>query len=270
MAYIKTKPEISLILEGGKKMGKILEDLGKLAKPGVSAYELDLIAEKMIVASGGMPAFKGYKSRKSDPPFPSTVCMSANEELVHGVARKNLILKDGDIFSLDIGMQYPAPKKNKSGYFTDTAITFIVGKKKPTPEVEKLLRVTQEALEVGIRAALPGAPVSAIGKAIEQYINSQGKYGIVRDLVGHGVGHAVHEDPRIPNYYDKRLDNFILKPGMVIAIEPMISLGTHEIVTADDGWTISMADSSLCAHFEHTLVITEKGNKVATRRPSEK
>lgn len=260
-------------------MGKILEDLGKLAKPGVSAYELDLIAEKMIIASGGVPAFKGYRGRKSDPPFPSTMCTSVNEELVHGVARKNLILKDGDIFSLDIGMEYPisAPRGGATpgkpvghGYFTDTAITIIVGNKKPTPEVEKLLRVTRDALEVGIKAAQPGAPVSAIGKAIENYVNSQGRYGIIRDLVGHGVGHAVHEDPRVPNYYDKRLDHFVLKPGMVIAIEPMISLGTHEIVTADDGWTISMADGSLCAHFEHTLVITETGNKVATRRPSEK
>ncbi len=270
MAYIKTRQEINQILQGGKKMGKILEDLGKLAKPGVSAFQLDQIAEKMIIVSGGVPAFKGYQGQKSEPPFPSTMCTSANEELVHGVARKNLILKDGDIFSLDIGMQYPAPKKNKRGYFTDTAITITVGNKKPSPEVEKLLRVTKEALEVGIKAAQPGAPVSSISKAIESYVNSQGKYGIIRDLVGHGVGHAVHEDPRIPNYYDKRLDSFILKPGMAIAIEPMISLGSYEIVTADDGWTISMADGSLCAHFEHTLIILEKGNKVATRRPSEK
>lgn len=260
-------------------MGKILEDLGKLAKPGMSLWEIDQVAEQMIIASGGVPAFKGYRGRKSDPPFPSTMCCSVNEELVHGVARKEVILKDGDMFSLDIGMEYPVSvprggatsgKPVAHGYFTDTAITIIVGKKKPTPEVEKLLRVTKEALEVGIKAAQPGAPVSAIGKAIEQYVNSQGKYGIIRDLVGHGVGHAVHEDPRVPNYYDKRLDNFILKPGMVIAIEPMISLGGYEIVTADDGWTISMADGSLCAHFEHTLVITEKGNKVATRRPGEK
>src|SRR3989339_1809352 len=117
MAYIKTRQEINLILQGGKKMGKILEDLGKMAKAGISAYDLDQIAEKMIIASGGVPAFKGYRGYPSDPPFPSTMCCSVNEELVHGVARKKLILQDGDIFSLDIGMQYPAPKKDKRGYF---------------------------------------------------------------------------------------------------------------------------------------------------------
>ncbi|OGH93666.1 MAG: type I methionyl aminopeptidase [Candidatus Magasanikbacteria bacterium RIFOXYD2_FULL_41_14] len=268
MAYIKTREEANLILQGGKKMGKILEDLGKMAKAGISAYDLDQIAEKMIIASGGVPAFKGYRGHPSDPPFPSTMCCSVNEELVHGVARKKLILQDGDIFSLDIGMQYPAPKKDKRGYFTDTAITVAIGR--IPDKTKELMRVTKESLEVGIKAAKPGVPVSAIGKAIEQYVKSQGKYGIVRDLVGHGVGHAVHEDPRVPNYYDKRLDKFILQPGMVIAIEPMISLGSYEIITADDGWTISMADGSLCAHFEHTLVITEKGNKVATRRPGER
>lgn len=249
-------------------MGKILEDIGKLAKPGVSAFEIDKIAEEMILKAGGVPAFKGYQGYKSDPPFPSTVCCSVNDELVHGIARKNLILKEGDIFSLDIGMEYPVNKKNREGYFTDTAITVAVGK--IPAKTRELMRVTEEALEVGIKAAQPGVPVSFIGKAIEQYVNLQGKYGIVRDLVGHGVGHAVHEDPRVPNYYDKRLDHFILKPGMVIAIEPMISLGSYEIVTADDGWTISMADGSLCSHSEHTVVILEKGNKVATRRPSEK
>ena len=245
-----------------------------MAKPGVSAFEIDQAAEQMIYDVGGVPAFKGYQGSRNDPPFPSTICASVNEELVHGIARKNLVLKDGDIFSIDIGMEYPfkqkavSGKRQARGYFTDTAITVVVGE--ISKETKELMRVTKEALEVGIKAAKPGDPVSAIGRAIEDYVVSQGQYGIIRDLVGHGVGHEVHEDPRVPNYYDKRLDYFILKPGMVIAIEPMISLGDWRIKTADDGWTISMADGSLCAHFEHTVVITEKGNIVATRRPGEK
>jgi methionyl aminopeptidase len=263
MSYIKKPAETKLIAEGGKLMGEILENLTKLLKPGISAWEIDMEAERMIRAAGGIPAFKGYRGRRSDPPFPSTVCFSRNEELVHGIATKDKIVKNGDIVTIDIGMQYP----KQAGFFTDTAVTVILGKQ--PPEVLKLLEVTQEALEVGIRAAQPGATVASIGKAIEQYVKSQGKYGIVRDLVGHGVGHAVHEEPRVPNFYDKALENWVLEPGVVIAIEPMITLGSAEVETADDGWTITPVDRSLNAHFEHTLIITKDGNEVATRRPSE-
>ncbi|MBP9695324.1 MAG: type I methionyl aminopeptidase [Candidatus Magasanikbacteria bacterium] len=270
MTYIKKPEETKLIAEGGKLMGEILENLAKLLKPGVSAWEIDMEAERMIRAVGGIPAFKGYRGRKSDPPFPSTVCFSRNEELVHGIAAKDKIVKDGDIVTIDIGMQYPRESgivNHESGFFTDTAVTVVLGKQ--SPEVLKLLEVTKEALEVGIRAAQPGATVASIGKAIEQYVKSQGKYGIVRDLVGHGVGHAVHEEPRVPNFYDKALENWVLEPGVVIAIEPMITLGSAEVETADDGWTITPVDRSLNAHFEHTLIITKDGNEVVTRRQSE-
>lgn len=263
---IKTQKDIENIKKNGEMMGVILEDLEKLCVPGMSLVELDKTAEKMIRAVGARPAFKGYKTHVSETPFPATVCISVNTELVHGVPKKGVVLKDGDIVTLDIGMEWPYNKKEK-GTYTDTAVTVIVG---TVPEkIKKLVDVTREALEEGIKAALPGNSIASIGKAVESYVKSQGKYGIVRDLVGHGVGYTVHEEPSIPNYYDKSLESILLKPGMVIAIEPMISLGGWRVETMDDGWTIKMSDNSMCAHSEHTVIITEDGNFVATRRPSE-
>ncbi|MBU0546165.1 type I methionyl aminopeptidase [Patescibacteria group bacterium] len=275
---MKSKNDIREIKKGGKILGEILEKLASMCKPGVSTGEIDRAAEKMILAAGGRPAFKGYKNHPGDVPFPSTICASANNELVHGIASNNAFLDEGDIFSIDIGMEYPVgnskSKSKKSnvkhgakGFFTDTAITVAVGNV-PKKTLE-LMRVTKEALEIGIKAVRPGNSVADIGKAIEGYVNSQGKYGVVRDLVGHGVGHEVHEEPRIPNYFDPKLSNFILKPCMVLAIEPMISLGSHKVKTGPDGWTIVMSDGSLCAHYEHTLVVVEDGCEVITRRPKE-
>ena len=261
MSYIKTKQETQLILEGGKILGKILTELGTMAKPGVSAFIIDQKAEELIKSAGGRPAFKGYKNHRHDPPFPSTICACVNEELVHGIATKEKILKAGDIFTIDIGMEY-------KGYFTDTALTVIVGE--VPKEVKKLLEVTEGSLFAGIKKCKIGNTVADIGRAIEDYVNKNGKYGIVRDLVGHGVGHAVHEDPRVPNYYSPENEKWVLEEGVVIAIEPMITLGTHEVMTADDGWSISTADDSLCAHFEHTIIITKNGPVIATLRPGEK
>lgn len=266
---IKTPEEIKLIKEGGEKMGRILENLALMCKPGVAVIDIDVAAEKMIIEAGGRPAFKGYKTKFADTAFPATICASINEELVHGIPKKGVVLKDGDIFTIDIGMEYPAPVPGKSrGYYTDTAVTVPIGK--IPAKTRELLRVTQESLEEGIKAIKPGNTVADIGKAIENYIKSQGKYGITRDLVGHGVGHAVHEEPRIPNYYERNLEYIVLKPGMVIAVEPMVALGTWKVKTANDGWTIVTSDGSLCAHFEHTIIITKSGNIVATRRPGEK
>ncbi|MBI2037502.1 MAG: type I methionyl aminopeptidase [Candidatus Magasanikbacteria bacterium] len=266
---IKTPEEIKLIKQNGKIMGRILEDLAKMCRPGAAIIDIDKAAEKMIVEAGGRPAFKGYRTKYADTAFPATICASLNEELVHAIPKKGVILKDGDIFTIDIGMEWPAPVPGKSrGYYTDTAVTVPIGK--VAPKTRELLRVTQESLEEGIKAIKPGNTVADIGKAVEDYVKSQGKYGIVRDLVGHGVGHEVHEDPRIPNYYDRNLDYVVLKEGMVIAVEPMLSLGGWRVTTAGDGWTIVMADGSLSAHFEHTIIITKSGNVVATRRPSEK
>ena len=275
--YIKKPQEIEQIREGGKLMGEILEKLVPMVKPGVSGFEIDAEAERLIREVGGVPAFKGYRSRRSDPPFPATICFSLNEEVVHGIPTKDKIIKDGDLVTLDIGMEFPTPglqflggknKGTKAGFFTDTALTIAVGK--ISEKSQKLLDVTRVALEKGIAAAQPGNTVADIGRAIEDYVHSQGKYGIVEDLTGHGVGHAVHEEPSVPNYYDKKLESWILEPGVVIAIEPMIALGTHRVDIARDGWTIFTADKSLSAHFEHTLVITEDGPEVVTRRPGEK
>lgn len=294
--WVKKKKELQSIKEGGKLMGEILSELQKQTRPGMSTWDIDILAEKMILKAGGRPAFKGYKTHFADTPFPSTICVSVNTELVHGIARKDVILKDGDILSIDIGMEWPSSSKKLvksvkfikqqvgangrpperysraglplSGYFTDTAITFAVGK--ISDETAKLLAVTKNALEKAITVAKPGNSIAAIGKAVETYVRSQGDYGIVKDLVGHGVGYKVHEDPHIPNYYDPELEVIKLVPGMVIAIEPMISLSKeYKVKTKKDGWTIEMADGSICAHFEHTIIITEKGNIVATRRPSE-
>lgn len=255
-------------------MGKVLEQLSAFCKIGMTTAALDAEAERLILACGGSPAFKGYHTGAAPAPFPASVCVSLNDELVHGIPSRERIIKVGDVVSLDIGMKW-APKKIisrkkniDSGVFTDTAVTFIMGK--PKSEAVKLLDVTRQSLEAGIKAAQPGSSVAAIGKAVESYVKSQGNYGIVRDLVGHGVGHAVHEEPYIPNYYDPSLENIKLVPGMVIAIEPMIALGDWRVVTKPDGWTIKMKDNSLCAHFEHTLIITNKGNIVVTRRPEEK
>lgn len=253
-------------------MGKILQELRGFTRAGMSLAQVDAEAERLIIAAGGRPAFKGYRSRPQDIPFPSTICASVNEELVHGIARPEVILKDGDIFSIDIGMEWPvqsSKSKGKSrGYFTDTAITFAIGK--VSPEIKKLLYVTRQSLEEGIKAAQPGSTIAAIGRAIEDYVRSQGGYGIVEDLVGHGVGHQVHEDPVVPNYYDPALEKIKLRPGMVLALEPMLSLsGETHVRIKRDGWTMVMADQSLCAHSEHTLIITKTGNIVVTRRPGE-
>ncbi len=263
MTYIKKKEEIEVLKDAGQKMGVILAELEKMVVPGVSAWEIDVKAEHMILDVGGIPAFKGYRARPSDTPFPSTICASVNEEVVHGIATKEKVLKDGDIFSIDIGMQYP----KEGGLFVDTALTVPVGDL--AADARQLIEVTREALEVGIRAVRPGGTVADIGKAIETFVKSKGKYGIVRDLVGHGVGHAVHEEPRVPNYYDRDLEKWILEPGVVLALEPMITLGTHKVQTADDGWSILSTDKSLSAHFEHTIVVTEAGAQVVTRRPDE-
>lgn len=272
--YIKKPEEIEIITKAGRLMGEILEKLATMVVPGISAWEINQEAERMIREVGGEPAFKGYRTRATDSPYPATICACINAELVHGIPTKEKVLKDGDIFSIDIGMEYPMNneqltinKKYTRGYFVDTAVTVAVGE--IPDEVKKLIDVTREALEVGIKAVKIGGTIADIGKAIEAYVRSQGDYGIVRDLVGHGVGHAVHEDPRVPNYYDKDLERWKIEPGVVIAIEPMITLGGYRVTTADDGWTISTQDKSLNAHFEHTVVVTESGVGVVTRRPSE-
>ena len=257
---IKSKTEIKKLIDGGKILGQILAELSQICVAGKNTYEIDKKAEELILQAGGKPAFKNYQGDPSDLPFPSTICACINEQIVHAPASKKVILKDGDIFTIDIGME-------KDGLFTDTAITLAIGK--VDSKVKELMRITKQALEEGIKAVKPGNSVADIGRAIQNYVNSQGKYGIIRELVGHGVGHGVHEEPVIPNYYDKKLESFKLKPGMVLAIEPMVSLGNWRVKNGPDNISIVMADGSICAHYEHTVIVTEKGCDVITRRPGE-
>ncbi len=270
MSYIKTKEEQCYIEEGGLLLGEILEYLATLAIAGANAFDIDQEAEKRIKAVGGRPSFKGYRGKRSDPPFPSTICASLNDEVVHGIATTDKVLKNGDIFSIDIGMEYPVKSglgRFGNGFFTDTALTVSIGS--IPNDTQLLLDRTYTSLVKAIDVARVGNTIATIGKAVEEYIKTF-KYGIVRDLVGHGVGYLVHEDPKVPNYYDSSLEKIELKPGMVIAIEPMITLGSHEVETAEDGWSIVTRDKTLSAHFEHTIIITENEPIVATKRPGEK
>lgn len=274
MAYIKKQHEMDLIIEGGRQLGAILEDLGNMVKPGMTTLEVDAVAEERIRAIGGRPAFKGYDSG-GDTPFPTTICASVNEEVVHGIATKDKVLQAGDLFSIDIGMEWPLkgiredqknPYSKLGGYFTDTAITVAVGD--ASSEDQDLMDRTYESMMRGIEVCTLGATVADVGRVVEDYISLFG-YGIVEDLCGHGVGHGVHEDPNVLFFYDKRLEKWKLEEGVVICIEPMINLGTKRVSVAKDGWSIITQDGKRSAHFEHTVVITKDGPVRATRRPSE-
>ncbi len=253
---IKKPDEIEQIKKGGKILGQVLEEVISVAKSGVTTLELDQLAEKRIKELGGVPSFKGYRS------FPGTICASVNDEVVHGIPGSR-VLKDGDVLGIDLGMKWPA----ENGFYTDTAATLAIGEIKK--EHQELMERTQQGLYKGIKAAQPGNSIADIGRAVENHIKQFG-YGIVVALVGHGVGYQVHEDPRIPNVYKEKNEAVKIEPGMVLAIEPMITLGSAEIETADDGWTVVTKDKTYAAHFEHTIVIEENGNFITTQRPSEK
>jgi len=255
--YIKTVQEIETIRQGGKILANVLEQLLIKAQVGITTIELDRLAEKLIRQSGGLPAFKNYTDGPNDPPFPSTICASVNHQVVH-VPASNYALKAGDILSIDIGMKYPA---NDDGLYTDMAKTKAIGS---VPQLtRKLLKVTAKSLELGIAQVKPGNCIGDISTAVQKYVESQG-FSVVRQLVGHGVGYQVHEDPRVPNFYDLDSAKFRLEEGMVIAIEPMVNIGDYRIKVLSDGWTIVTADNSLSAHFEHTVAVVKNGHRVLT------
>jgi methionyl aminopeptidase len=258
MATIKSEKEIKLMRKGGKMLSSILNMVIKEIKPGVDIKDLDVLAEKLIISHGGKPAFKNYKGHDSDPPFPSTMCISINDEVVHGDGTRSVVLNKGDIVDFDIGMRYPA----KDGLYTDMSKTVPVGN--ISKELEKLIKVTKKSLELGIEQVKPGNRIKDISRAIQEYVESNG-YSVVRRLVGHGVGHEVHEEPMIPNFVDKKWGNIKLKKGMTLAIEPMVNVGSSDIKTAKDGWTVITSDSSLSAHFEHTVAVTQDGYNILTK-----
>jgi methionyl aminopeptidase len=249
---IKTQKEIDIIREGGKILAKVLAKTAKKVKPGISTFELDKYAHDLIKDEGGEPAFLNYKPEGASHAFPASICISVNNEIVHGIPNKSRILKEGDIVSLDLGLKH-------KGLFTDHAVTVAVGK--ISKKDQQLIDYTKKSLEMGIWAARGGNTVGDIGHAIESFVNR--KYGIVRELSGHGVGKKIHEDPYIPNYGRAGKGQKLI-PGMIVAIEPMLNIGRDDIVSMDDGYTIKTADGSRSAHFEHTILITEGDAEILT------
>lgn len=241
MIHYKSKEEIALLRESSLLVSKTLAEVAKIVRAGISTLELDKIAEEFIFDNGATPSFKGYQD------FPFACCISVNDAVVHGFPTKDL-LKEGDIVTVDVGVY-----KNK--FHGDSAYTFAVGE--ITPEIRQLLNVTKESLYKGIDKATHGNRVGDIAYSIQQYTEKEHGYGVVRELVGHGIGRHLHEEPQVPNY-GKRGTGAKLKEGMVIAIEPMINLGTKNIYHDKDGWTIRTEDGKPAAHFEHTICV-QKG-----------
>lgn len=248
MITIKSDDEIKIMREAGRVVGQTLEKLVEATKPGVVVKDLDKLVRKEYARLGVIPTFLGY----SHPPYPATVCISINDELVHGIPG-NRVIKQGDLVSIDLGATY-------KGFVGDSAVTIVVGE--PSDEQQKLVDVTREALWRGIRAAKAGVRLGVVSAAIGDYIESQG-YGVVREYVGHGVGRQMHEEPQVPNYGPADRGP-VLRKGMVLALEPMVTVGDSRTKKLDDGWTVSTLDGSLCAHFEHTIAITDGEAEVLT------
>ncbi|MCF7833685.1 MAG: type I methionyl aminopeptidase [Candidatus Pacebacteria bacterium] len=253
MIIIKTSEEIKRLREGGKRLSEVLHKVKEKVAPGVTAKELDDYAFQLIKEMGDRPAFLNYKPSGAKKPFPASLCVSVNSEVVHGIPKNETVLKEGDIVSIDLGLCY-------MGVFTDMAMTVPVGK--VMPQYKKLMDVTRDALHAGIDMARVGKKVGDIGYAIESFVKPH-KYGIVEILSGHGVGRAIHEDPFIPNFGKKGTGEKLVA-GMVIAIEPMLNLGTKHVVMDADGYTFRTADGKASAHFEHTILITEGEPEILT------
>jgi len=246
MIELKTEREIEIVRNNGRILAQTLKLLEDTIRPGIKTKELDQLAEDFIKKQGAYPAFKGYRG------FPASVCVSVNEEVVHGIPGDRVI-QEGQIVSVDVGVF-------KDGYYADAAYTYPVGE--VSKEAQKLIQVTQQALKNAIEFMREGRYLSDISFAIQSFVEKNG-FSVVRDLVGHGIGKRMHEDPQIPNFGDPG-QGVTLKRGMVLAIEPMVNVGSYEIYTKEDQWTIVTRDGSLSAHFEHTVAVTENGARVLT------
>lgn len=244
--HYKSNEELEIIRESGKILGKAHAEIAKIIRPGVKTVELDKIAYQFIADNGGLPSFKGYNG------FPSTLCISVNEVVVHGFPSE-YELKDGDIISVDCGVKY-------KGFHSDSAYTYPVGNVKE--EVLKLLRITKESLYKGIEQAVVGNRMGDIGFAVQTFVEKEG-YSVVRELVGHGLGRSLHEKPEVPNY-GNRGKGLKLEENLVIAIEPMINLGKKNVVQENDGWTIRTSDRMPSAHFEHTVAVKKGKPEILT------
>ncbi|MFH1392796.1 MAG: type I methionyl aminopeptidase [Patescibacteria group bacterium] len=253
MISIKTKEEIEILKQGGRILAEVLKEVSELAKIGVSTGFLNTKAKEIILARGAEPAFEGYQPSFSDKPYPAAICASLNNIVVHGLPSDKIILKEGDILKLDIGVKY----KN---LFTDAALTVGIGRM--TDEKTKLINTTKHALESAINEVKPGNHIGDIGFAIENCFEKEG-LSVIKDLVGHGVGYAVHEEPNICNF-GKKGEGIVLESGMVLAIEPMAALGGGEVRESKNGFGFETIDGSLTAHFEHTIAITDEGCTILT------
>lgn len=242
---IKSAREIELMREAGRILAMVHEELGKAVKPGMTTLDIDRLGERMIRSYGCIPSFKNYNG------YPASICVSVNDEVVHGIPSKHRILREGDIVSLDAGVIY-------HGYHSDAARTHAVGK--VSESAQKLMDVTKQCFFEGIKYAKAGNHLNDISAAIQVYAESFG-YGVVRDLVGHGIGERLHEEPEVPNFSQKR-KGIRLMPGMTLAIEPMINAGRPDVVWLDDDWTVVTDDGSLSSHYENTILITEDGPEI--------
>ena len=245
---LKSQDEIEKMRRAGRVVREVLELVREHVKPGATTLDLEKVAEARIAALGAKPAFKGYHG------YPCVLCTSVNSEVVHGIPSKKRVLKEGDIVSVDCGAII-------DGYFGDAAITVPVGEKL-APDTARLLKVTEESLRAGIAVVKPGATLGDIGAAVQSVVEAEG-FSVVRDFVGHGIGSNMHEDPQVPNFGEPGR-GMKLRPGMVIAIEPMVNIGKPEVRVLKDGWTAVTDDGSMSAHFEHTVAVTESGARILT------
>ena len=254
MVTIKSEKEIKLMKEACRITGLVYKEIEKIIRPGMSTMELDEFADKIIRDNGGIPAQKGSPSgMKGVPPFPSTLCISINDEVIHGIPSKKKFIREGDVVSIDLVVY-------KDGFNGDAARTFIVGR--GSEEAERLVKTTKEAFFEGIKYAKPGYRIGDISHAIGEFVEENG-YNVVREFQGHGIGREMHEDPGIPNY-GKPGKGMRLEPGMTLAVEPMVIAGKRDIYQDYDGWTILTQDGSLSAHYENTILITEKEPEILT------
>ncbi len=255
MIPVKSKKEIEVMRAGGKILAEILGKLSREMKPEQSAAELDKLARELVFSSGGRPSFLNYAPGGEGEGYPAALCVSVNNEIVHGLPVEEKIFAEGDLVKLDMGVEY-------KGFHTDA--TVMVGVGKISAAARKIMETGKECLNLGIKKIRPGVSLNEYARAVQEHAEKNG-FSIVRDLVGHGIGRAVHEPPQILNYVDPRMEKIILKERMVLALEPMVNAGSYEIVLDEDGWTYRTADGKLNAHWEYTIAVTKDGCEILTK-----
>lgn len=250
--HIKTESEIEIMRRAGKLLAEVMKEIEKEIRPGIDTMQLDKLATELVFARGAEPAFKGYGDEHN--PFPATICASVNDEIVHGIPKETMVLNEGDVLKIDIGLKL-------EGYFADMARTFAIGK--VSQEAQKLIEATEKSFWKGIKNLKEGAMLSDYSKTVQQTVEEAG-FSVVKNLVGHGIGTELHAEPQVPNYFEKGYRDIELQAGMTLALEPMVNEGEFRTVLAKDGWAFCTADSKLSAHYENTVLITKNGVEVLT------